>query len=340
MRVVAVGADQRLRIDTRPEPEPQRDQVVVAVERCGVCGSDGHLLDTQMFPVGAVPGHEVAGIVVAAGPGVPSSLEGERVALFPCPRCGMCDACRRGDTQLCPAQLATFLGLGHQDGGFAERVVVPATSCVVVPRGTSAEQAAFAEPFAVGLHAAHRATANPEERILVLGAGAIGLSVVAALVHDGALNVEIADPQRPRAELATALGARVAATDGEPPPSSAFDVVFECAGSPDTPQIALSSARAGGRIILVGVTGRGRPVSLRSSMWTAKEVDVRPCTTYRNEESRDAVEAVAEGAADTILAAAAVVPLEAAGTAVAEMGAPGSPVKTLLDPTSATGRYA
>lgn len=335
MRVLAVGDDFGLRVEERADPRPRPGQVVVAVERCGICGSDRHFLEAHALPPGAVPGHEVAGIVAATGSGAPLGLEGERVAVLPCPRCGECDACRRGDTQLCPGQRDTFLGLGRNDGGFAEHVAIDAAACFPVPRGTTAAQASFAEPLAVGLHAVRRATLTPDDRVLVLGAGPIGLAVTCSLAHDRIADVTVSDLNAERVSLAETLGARPAV---EPRPIEAFDVVFECAGHPATPQLALRAVRSGGRIVLVGVIAGGQSVGLRSDMWTAKEADVRPSNTYRTEEFAEAVEIVASGAVDPILAATDVVPIEGGGASLAAMSSADPPVKTQIDPAlPATG---
>src|SRR5436309_4423152 len=129
MRAVAMTPDGTLEVVDKPEPEAGPGEVVVAVERCGICGSDLHIKSSGMLPPGAVMGHEFAGTVAQRGDGVDELAEGQRVSVLPALQCGMCDMCKAGKGQLCANQAGTALGLGTNDGAYAEYVRVPALSC-------------------------------------------------------------------------------------------------------------------------------------------------------------------------------------------------------------------
>ena len=146
----------------------------------------------------------------------------------------------------------------------------------------------------------------------------------------------VAERSDRRAEVAARLGAEVVLGDANRL-STAFgplDVVFECAGTAATPQVALNEVRSGGEVVLVGVAGPMDPISLLGVSWVVKEVDFHPCFAYTTEEFGEAVDAVAAGALDGASLASDVRPLDAADVAFTELVQPGGPVKVLLAPGS------
>ena len=336
MRALAYGADDSFAVVDRPDPEPGPGMVVVAVERCGICGSDLHLKASRLLPAGAVIGHEFAGTIAATGDGVAGRRVGDRVAVLPMARCGTCDPCRRGTDQLCLDQARTALGLGFNDGAFAEYVATHASACFSMPDAMTVEQGALAEPYAVGLHAVRRSRAGAGSTVGIIGAGPIGLMTLAALRREGVDHVVVAERSDRRAEVAARLGAEVVLGDANRL-STAFgplDVVFECAGTAATPQVALNEVRSGGEVVLVGVAGPMDPISLLGIPWVVKEVDFHPCFAYTTEEFGEAVDAVAAGALDAASLASDVRPLDAADMAFTELVQPDGPVKVLLAPGS------
>src|SRR5947208_4010529 len=153
MRALAYGADDSFAVVDRPDPEPGPGEVVVAVERCGICGSDLHLRQSHMLPPGSVMGHEFGGTVVARGDHVDGLAEGTRVAVLPAVRCGTCRTCVEGRDAICLEQSRFMLGIGTEDGAYAEYVRIAAKSCFPMPHDMTPEQGALFEPYAVGLHA-------------------------------------------------------------------------------------------------------------------------------------------------------------------------------------------
>ena len=154
---------------------PSDGQVLVRVDECGLCGSDVKLFSGK-HPVVKPPmvlGHEFHGVVEARGPDADGPEPGERVAVFPPIGCGRCYNCRRGQPHLCPQM--SFVGGEHQ-GGLSEVVAVPAANAVPMLPGVPADLRVLVEPLAVGVHAAARAGAVPEDKVLVIGAGPIGFS--------------------------------------------------------------------------------------------------------------------------------------------------------------------
>jgi threonine dehydrogenase-like Zn-dependent dehydrogenase len=338
MRAVAFTADGTLEVVDKPEPSPGPHDVVVAVERCGICGSDLHLKQAGLLPPGAVMGHEFGGPVVAVGDAVTDVVEGQRVAVLPADRDRTCAACEAGKDHLCGLQFMSGIGLGMNDGGFAEFVRAPARSCFPLPDGMTPEQAALVEPFAVALHGVRRSRAarGGAETAAIIGAGPIGLLTIAALQREGVTNIAVAERSESRAAIADSMGATVVVADapklggalGEPP-----EVVFDCAGVTATPPLALEIVRMGGQVVLVGVVNPGDMLPMPGLLWVVKEVDVLPSIAYTLAEFAESVDAVASGAIDTSVVVSDVRPLDAAEASFKDLVQPGGPVKVLLSPS-------
>ena len=164
---------QPLTVETVPDPTPGEGQVVVEVCRCGICGSDLHLTADALFgvPAGAVLGHEYAGRIAAIGRGVDRVKVGDHVAMMPLHSCGTCLHCLRGEPAWCSIMRV-------DGGGYGEYALARQHQCVPLPRTVSLEDGALVEPMAVGLHGVRLAQSQPGDRVLVLGAGPIGLASI------------------------------------------------------------------------------------------------------------------------------------------------------------------
>lgn len=242
-----------------PLPEPGPGEVRVAVEACGICGSDLHLFHAGFFAPGSIPGHEAAGRIDAIGPDVTGVATGVRVAIEPMRGCGRCDSCRRGLYSIC--REARLHGV-HLPGGLAEAVVVPADRVHPVPADLDPGIAALAEPMAVVVHALARGGLTRGQRVLVLGAGSIGLLAIAAARQAGAGEIFVVARHPHQAALARALGATRVLGESEADLLSLdgigretpIDLVVETVGgSADTLRAAGAAVRPGGVISVVGV---------------------------------------------------------------------------------------
>jgi (R,R)-butanediol dehydrogenase/meso-butanediol dehydrogenase/diacetyl reductase len=174
MRVAVFnGAGRPITIERVPDPRPARDEVLVRVGRCGVCGSDLALTSGSPFDyaLGCRLGHEYAGEVVELGAAVAGFRPGDRVACLPQAGCGACEACRAGRPIMC-AQVRFV------SGGFGDYVAVPAANAVRLPQGLSLADGALVEPMACGLRALRLAGLRAGERVLALGAGSMAIAIV------------------------------------------------------------------------------------------------------------------------------------------------------------------
>jgi threonine dehydrogenase-like Zn-dependent dehydrogenase len=255
----------RLAILERPKPRVERaDDVVLAVEACGICGSDLQILSVppgHPATPGVVLGHEFVGRVIDAGDDVVALEAGDRVVVAPNIACGQCRWCRRGLRIHCEHYTAHGVFV---DGGLAPRVRVPASACHPISPELPPHLAALAEPLSTVVHGAQVADAFPGDTAVVLGAGPIGLMFTALLRLAGARVVAF-EPAERRAALALAMGAErvvdpttedAAAAVRELTDGLGAGVVIDAVGS-QLPA-ALEVVRKAGRIVLFGVNTRAR----------------------------------------------------------------------------------
>lgn len=262
MRAAVYRGERRLAIEELPTPRPGPGEALVEVSHCGVCGTDLHLVLEGMGRPGSVGGHEYAGRVAALGDAVAGWSVGDAVVGGAVPGCGACPPCRAGRPSLCRQRARLD---GAFQGAFAEYVRVSSERLVRVPASLPLRTAALAEPLAVALHAVTRGGVEPGARVLVTGAGPIGLLVVAALRARGIADVVVSEPAPRRRRRAGELGAAVCEPEALSVPTmpfqvvdAPFDVALECSGRPDAMEAALGQLGPGGTLVLVG-TGMRRP---------------------------------------------------------------------------------
>lgn len=257
MKAAFFGPPGALELRDVPQPTPGPTEAVIQVRNCGICGSDLHALHSNMsLPV--CPGHEVSGEVVAIGSAPTHVRPGDRVAVEPCPGCRECWCCRSGHYQLC----RNFRSLGMtDDGGFAQYVRVPLHALYPLPAGVDCELGALAEPLAVAVHAARIANVRAGDRVVVLGAGSIGLLAAAAAAAAGAGEVWVTARHPHQRDAAADLGAARVFTG--PDASAALrdaaardwvDTAIETVGgTADTIDEAIEIVRPAGSVVVVGV---------------------------------------------------------------------------------------
>lgn len=260
------GLGRKLEIEDMAQPVPGAGEVVIKVAACGVCGSDLHATDAGVFlqEDGTVLGHEFSGEVVASGdPAVPVGLRATAVPVNACAdeACQALGRCKNDLGILCPQNRITGLAKSVP-GAYAQFIKVGARQVVALPDGVSWEEGAMVEPLAVGLHAVTKSEMPLGARVLIIGAGPIGLSVTAFAALRGAASVVVSERAPARREAATAfgatavvdptkhedLGAEFARLAGGPP-----DVIFDCVGVPGIVQSCINLSRARGTVVVVGV---------------------------------------------------------------------------------------
>lgn len=277
-----------VRVEDVPASDPGPGQVQVAVEWCGICGTDLHeFLDGPIFtptpqaphPLtgGAIPitlGHEFSGVVAGVGSGVTGVKEGDRVVVEPYDVCGTCVACRAGRYNVC-RQLG-FIGLDGDQGGFAERMVVD-QRWVHGIEGLTTEQGALVEPLAVGYHATKLSGIEKGQTAAVFGSGPIGLVTAAALRAAGAGQIVVVEPADARKAKAPGAGADhvLDPTEVDVPEAireltdgAGADVTFECAGLDPVLAQAVASTRPGGTCVNVSIWGHPATFDVNSLVFS------------------------------------------------------------------------
>jgi L-idonate 5-dehydrogenase len=265
VNAVIVNAAHDVRCEPR-EIQWNDEQVLVKVERGGICGSDIHYFQhgragMSVLKAPMVLGHEFVGIIEQA-PHDSELRPGQRVAINPSQPCQQCMLCQEGKQNLCRSM--RFMGSAqffpHVNGGFAQYVVVNPLQCVPYNDGAEAKVIAFAEPLAVCIHAVRQAGDLTGKRILVTGAGPIGCLVIAAALASGATEVVATDISERCRELATEMGASQAVDPRDEKHTAAwaekgghFDVCFEASGAAAAVSSLVAFTRPGGIIVQLGM---------------------------------------------------------------------------------------
>ena len=328
-----------LRVEHVPAPQAGPGEVVIAVRRCGVCGTDVHIV-SGAFPVPGLPlviGHEFAGEVVEAGDGVTHVRPGDRVTADINIACGTCFHCRRNQKLFCTE--IRQLGV-HTHGAMAELVLAPAANVFRLPDGMSFADAAYVEPLSCAIHGQQRVGVGFGDIVAVLGAGAMGLAHVVLSRLAGATMVVVSEPSARRRELARQVGADVvvdprsqdaAGVVAEVTEGRGADVVIEAAGVTATYELALRTVRAGGRLLAFGAPPATASIRLRPFEVFAKELTIVGSYASAYETWPKAIDLIASGRFDPALFVDSVQPLPSLARAMHHLGEDPSLVKTQIE---------
>ncbi len=260
MKAVVLEAPYRFRVEDRPYPELKTGWALIQVQAAGICGSDLHFYTGELPPdPGSVRGHEIAGTIV--DPGDTGLEKGLAVVVHPLLGCDACDACRRGQVQLCDNLQA--IG-GQYSGGFAEYTTAPRQNIHPFnPARLSFKLAALTDCVAVAVHAMNATGLREGESAVVLGDGTIALLLLQAARAVGAEPVILVGKHELTLEIGRRLGATVTCNGVSADAAAVVeeaagqvDVVFEAVGGPASPLGAgIRMLRKGGRLATLGFTG-------------------------------------------------------------------------------------
>jgi L-idonate 5-dehydrogenase len=295
MKSVVIHKALDLRVEERDAAMPGPGEVSIAIQRGGICGSDLHYykhggFGTIRLKEPMILGHEVAGVVSAVGSGVAGLKIGDGVAVSPSRQCGVCIYCQQGQQNHCLDMLfyGSAMRFPHVQGAFRQSLVTLENQCHKIADGISMEEAAFAEPFAVTLHAIVRAGSLANKRVLVTGCGPIGaLAIVAARAH-GAQEIVATDVSDYTLGLARRVGAdrtiNVATNSDAMTPLKAnkgsFDIMIEASGNEQALRLGLEVLRPRGVLIQLGLGG---DISIPQNMIVSKEIEIRGSFRFHEE---------------------------------------------------------
>ena len=295
------------------KPKIGDHEVLVRMMRIGICGSDIHVYHGTHpytgYPV--TQGHEVSGIIEEVGAAVnghrvypdgspaPDLAPGQLVTIEPQVFCGECYPCRHGKYNLC--EHLKVMGF-QTTGAGSEYFAVDASKIDVLPEGVNLDEGAMIEPLAVTVHAAKGYPEISGAKVLILGAGPIGILLLQSVKALGAAFVMMTDVSDYRLSLAKSLGADVTVNTRDHDFAAAFseafgpdkaDVIYDCAGNNTTMEQAIQNARKGSTLILVAVFGSRADVDL--AKLNDSELDLNTSMMYRHEDYADALRLVSEG---------------------------------------------
>lgn len=259
MKAAALYGPGDLRLVEKPAPWPEPGEARVRVEYCGICGSDIHAYRSGFFPPGMTIGHEYAGVIEAVGEGVEEKwMPGLRVTGNNILGCGGCPACICGADHHC-IQMCR-LGV-TAEGAMAEYLLAPAASLFPIPNGIPLEWGTLTEPMSIAVHGINLSGVKLEDSAVIVGAGTIGLCLLAELKERGLIDVLVVEPDPARVLAAKTMGAVATYPPGdearvrirERTAGQGADIVFECAGLPSTIAGAACLARCGGTVVILGI---------------------------------------------------------------------------------------
>lgn len=280
-------------------PEVASDEVLIQVKAVGVCGSDVHYyahgkIGPYVVEKPLILGHELSGVITAVGKDVDPARIGKRVAVEPQRPCGHCFQCKAGRYNLCPD--IEFYATPPIDGAFCEYVTIQSKFAFEIPDSVSFEAAALMEPLSVGIWACERAEVGKGSRVLIAGAGPIGVIVAQTARALGASEVIITDVAEDRRAFALKHGA-TEALDPQVDELAGLEVdaFIDASGAPAAVQGGILAVRPAGRVILVG--GGHDEYSLPISFIQNREIWISGVFRYTNTWPK-AIELVSSGKVD------------------------------------------
>jgi 2-desacetyl-2-hydroxyethyl bacteriochlorophyllide A dehydrogenase len=335
MRRVIVSADHSVAVHEAPVPTIGPGEALVQTVAVGVCGSDTHALHGRhpFISLPYAPGHEVIGVVRSVADDVTSVRPGQRVTVEPTLPCWRCKQCQAGRLNLC--ENLRFFGCVHDQGGMADFFTVPANRLHVLPDALENRQALLIEPLSTPVHAVRLAGPLAGRTVAVLGAGSIGLLVLAAALADGAARVVVTDVLESKRERALTLGAHAVIDASRPDAVEAVrealgesaDVVFDCVAVQGTMDQAIAMALKGGTVVVVGVPSADVTVPL--PLLQDQQVRIQGSAMYLPEDYERSLELLLAGAVRHEDLITGVFPMERVAEAFAASSA-GEHVKVIV----------
>jgi 2-desacetyl-2-hydroxyethyl bacteriochlorophyllide A dehydrogenase len=332
MRALIIDSPRSASVQLVPVPVPGPGQVVVDVQRAGICGTDVELFTRELayfdqgksfFPL--CPGHEWCGTVSAVGTGVDEAWAGRRVTGDTMLGCGRCARCTSGRHHVCADRRE--IGISGWPGALAEKLLVPAGSLYRLPAGVDDAAGALVEPGGNALRAVTAAHAGPGSTVLVWGPGSIGL-LVAAFARAAGARVDVVGLDSGREELAKSFGVSRYWTTANPP-SGTYDAVIDCSGDEPVPGLAPRFVEPAGRIVFIGL-------SSKPSLVDSRDIVLNDITAAgilgASAGLASAIEHYADGRVDPRPLAQVVVGLERAAGALGGQMDTGAGTKIHVDP--------
>jgi L-iditol 2-dehydrogenase len=330
MRAAVLTGTNRIEVEQRVVPAPAPGDVLIRVSKVGVCGSDTHYyregrIGSFVVDGPLVLGHEAAGTIVGVGAAVDPGRIGQRVSIEPQRPDPDSAETRRGDYNLCPHM--QFFGTPPVDGAFCDYVTIGAAFAHPVPDGVTDDAAALCEPLSVGIAAFRKARLDAGARVLIAGAGPIGLVVSQVARAYGATEIMVSDPDAARRTRAKAFGATAVLDPGSDTMDDLrVDAFIDASGAPQAVAAGIRAVRPAGTVVLVG--SGAESMTLPTQLIQNRELVLTGVFRYADTWPT-ALALVASGRVDLDAMVTARYPLENVGEALDSDRLPGT-VKTVV----------
>ncbi len=281
MRAAIFSGPKDLLIKNFNIPKPGEHEILLEVDRCGLCGTDFHIFSGHApSKPPMIPGHEYVGIVRETGTSVKSLKPGDHVAVDPNIYCGHCQYCRTGKIQFCENLKALGVTL---NGGFAENSLLPESQAYKIPDDFSFAAAAFAEPLSCCVHGMDQAGVKHGESVAIVGGGTIGLLMLQLVKISGAGKIIVIEPVERKRNTALTLGAdyvfdpdsKTTRDEITELTSGGPDVVIECVGNSSAAGLAFSIPKKGGRVVIFGLSKADDILKINLQKLFHKELTVK-----------------------------------------------------------------
>jgi len=262
-------------------PKLQQDELLVHVDACGVCGTDFHIYDgTAPAKIPVVLGHEYTGIIIDAGSKFDKLNIGDKIAINPNIHCGYCEFCRKGKINLCSNLKALGVTI---NGGMSQLSLVPVAQAHLLPNDFPFSKSVFAEPVSCCIHGINQADIIPGERVVVIGAGTIGLIMLQLAQLRGASEVIVLEPLKYKRDMAVSLKADYVLNPFDEDTykkvlditSGGGDTVIECVGNQAAGESAVKLTGKGGKVVIFGLANSSAVINIYLQSFFHKELTMK-----------------------------------------------------------------
>jgi 2-desacetyl-2-hydroxyethyl bacteriochlorophyllide A dehydrogenase len=332
MRAMVYAGPRDLRLQQLEDPELGPDDILLRIEACAICGSDGASYELGHYAKpGQVLGHELSSVVVRAGDALQGIEPGQRVAVRTSRSCGHCPYCTSGRPYLCGESGRLSIGYGAR-GGFADLMVVRGVTVgedlLPVPDDVTADDLVWVEPLSVAVHAVRRAGLTPTSGpVLVVGAGSVGLCILAAAAAAGIGDLTVVEPREDRRSAAERLGARACSPADLADATETYDGVVDTSGVAAALTVPLRRLRTGGTLTLVGLGDDPVP-------WPLPAIELVTSFAWDEQDFATAVSHVVEGRVRLSAFISHRFPLDETGAAISASAHDPHVIKAVVYPGS------
>ena len=317
MKALVYYGPKDLRLSEIEDKKPGRNEVLIKIRACGICGSDihGYLGITGRRIPPMVMGHEFAGEIVETGEDVVNFKIGDRVTAQPINFCGNCKYCMNGLTNMCTNM--KFFGVLDTNGAMAEYLCVPEKLLYKLPENVTYIEAAMVEPFAVAYNAAKKISDIEDKAVLIVGSGTIGLLILNIIKNKKPSKIIVTDLSDFRLSIAKKMGADIIINPSkedvikiikQATANEGVDVAFEAVGATPSVQQAMSALKIGGTCVWVGNSAKYIDINMQEIV--TRELKVFGTFDYTHKSFGEALEMIAEGNIDLQSLISKVIKLE------------------------------